>query len=114
MSSNPCASLEKLFHEPNRLAIVSALCSALDGMSFKALKDECQLTDGNLSRHLRTLEDAGAVRIEKSFVGSRPRTTVFLTDAGRESFVSYLEVLETVLKRAADALAEGGPLPDGV
>ena len=78
LPDNLCASLEKLFHEPNRLAIVSALCGAdNDGLSFKSLKEDCSLTDGNLSRHLKTLEEAGAVRIEKSFVGSRPRTSSF-------------------------------------
>ena len=114
LSDNLCASLEKLFHEPNRLAIVSALCSAdHDGLSFKTLKEDCGLTDGNLSRHLKTLDEAGAIRIEKSFVGSRPRTTVFLTDSGRESFVSYLQVLEAVLRRAADALGGDALQPDG-
>lgn len=104
--SNPYASLERLFHEPSRLAIVSALCGSIDGLSFREVKDECSLTDGNLSRHLRTLEEAGAIKIDKAFVGSRPRTTVTLTASGRESFVAYLSALETVLQRAADAVSE--------
>jgi len=103
MSSNPYAALERLFHEPNRLAIMSALCSAVNGLSFKELKEDCELTDGNLSRHLKTLQEALAVRIEKSFVGARPRTTVFLSDTGRDKFLSYLTALEEVLKRAAVA-----------
>ena len=98
---NPFAELERLFHEPNRLAILSQLCGAPGGMSFTDLREACDLTDGNLSRHLKTLEDAGAVRIEKAFVRSRPRTTVFLSDSGRESFLRYLDALEAVLQEAA-------------
>ena len=100
---NPCADLERLFHEPSRLAIMSHLAGAARGAPFTELKEMCELTDGNLSRHLKTLENAGAVRIEKSFVGARPRTTVHLTAEGREGFVAYLDTLEAVLRRAADA-----------
>ncbi len=101
---NPFAALEKLFHEPARMAIVSELCGALDGLSFVALKEDCELTDGNLSRHLDKLQKEGVVTIDKSFVGARPRTTVHLTDAGRAKFIAYLQALEAVLRRAADAL----------
>ncbi len=104
-SDNPYNALRRIFHEPNRLAIMSALCSATEGLSFKALKEECELTDGNLSRHLKALEDATMVQIQKSFVGSKPRTTVLLTDQGRDSFVEYLQALEEVLKKAAEAVS---------
>lgn len=100
---NPCGELARLFHEPGRLAIMSHLAGAARGAPFTELKEMCELTDGNLSRHLKTLETGGAVRIEKSFVGARPRTTVHLTDEGRDGFVAYLETLEAVLRRAADA-----------
>jgi DNA-binding transcriptional ArsR family regulator len=106
--SNPYAALERLFHEPNRLAIMSSLCGAVDGMSFTQLKQLCSLTDGNLSRHLHTLEEAGAIELRKAFVGVRPRTTVFATDQGRDGFMDYLEALEAVLKRAAGAVAMEG------
>ena len=98
---NPYAKLERIFHEPNRLAIMSNLCGAINGVTFTELKEACELTDGNLSRHLRTLQEQGAVRIEKEFVGVKPKTTVFLSDKGRKSFVRYLEALEDVLKTAA-------------
>ena len=103
--SNPYDALERIFHEPHRLAIMSALCGAMDGQAFNDLKSECELTDGNLSRHLKTLENAGAVRIKKSFVGSKPRTTVFASEEGREGFLEYLKALEGVLTRAAEAVA---------
>ena len=104
---NLYADLERIFHEPNRLAIMSSLVGAVDGMTFTQLRDVCQLTDGNLSRHLKTLAAAGAIRIEKTFVGARPRTTVYLADKGRESFLEYLEALEAVLRKAASAAATG-------
>lgn len=101
---NPFLGLEKVFHEPNRLAILSALCAAGNkGLTFGEIRDECDLTDGNLSRHLKTLEEAGVVHIEKEFVGAKPRTTVFLTDSGWEQFIAYLDNLEAVLQTAARA-----------
>jgi len=102
---NPYAALKTLFHEPNRLAMMSALSQAIDGLTFNDLKRECDLTDGNLSRHLKTLEEAGAIRIEKTFVDAKPRTTVFLSEAGRKSFIEYLQVLEEVLQKAAESVA---------
>jgi len=98
---NPYADLERIFHEPNRLAIVSQLCGAADGMTFSELKEACGLTDGNLSRHLKTLQEADAVRMDKAFVAARPRTTVFITDTGRTGFVEYLATLEAVLQDAS-------------
>jgi len=103
-TDNPYEALEKIFHEPNRLAIMSALCAADGGLSFNQLKAECGLTDGNLNRHLKALEEAGAIRIEKAFVDAKPRTTVFLSKKGLESFSAYLEALSEVLKKARKAL----------
>jgi DNA-binding transcriptional ArsR family regulator len=93
--------LEKMFHEPSRMALMSHLCGARGGLSFNELKEACRMTDGNLSRHLKALETGKAVKIEKSFVGAKPRTTVFVTREGREGFLKYLDVLEQVLKQAA-------------
>ncbi len=101
---NPYAALERIFHEPNRLAIMSALCGSAEGLTFTELKENCDLTDGNLSRHLKALEEARAVKIQKTFVRSRPQTTVLLSDKGRESFLEYLKALEEVLKKAAHAI----------
>jgi DNA-binding transcriptional ArsR family regulator len=96
--------LERLFHEPNRLAIMSALCASDAGLTFAELKDACELTDGNLNRHLKSLEDAGAIQIRKAFVGLKPRTSVRLTHAGLARFREYLEALEEVLDRAKQSL----------
>ena len=97
-------ALEKIFHEPNRLAIISAVCASDGGLSFNELKEACNLTDGNLNRHLKVLEEAGAVRIEKKFVDSKPRTTVIITDTGLERFNEYLVALSEVLKKAREAM----------
>ncbi len=96
-------ALERLFHEPSRLAILSALCAAHDGLAFTELRDICRLTDGNLNRHLKTLEEAGVVRIHKAFVDDKPRTTVALTRAGLARFSLYLETLAAVLQDARRA-----------
>ena len=118
---NPHEALEKIFHEPNRLAIMSALCAAPGGVTFGELKAACGLTDGNLSRHLAALEADGVIRVKKEFVGAKPRTTVFLTDAGLDRFNDYLTALEDVLQQAKRAQAAldarsktKGTIPRGV
>ena len=98
------ATLEKIFHEPNRLAIMSTLCAAEKGMSFPELREACNLTDGNLNRHLKVLSENSAVRIKKKFVEDRPRTTVTLSAAGLKRFQDYLQALEAVLLNARTAL----------
>jgi DNA-binding transcriptional ArsR family regulator len=96
--------LERIFHEPNRLAVMSHLAAAAHGLTFSALRDACGLTDGNLSRHLKSLEEAGAVACEKRFVKLKPQTTVRLTPQGLARFSDYLTALEQALKQAQRAL----------
>lgn len=92
--------LERVFHEPKRLAIISSLITSAKGKTFGELKKECDLTDGNLSRHLKTLAENEIIEIKKRFVGVRPQTTVLLTSSGRNRFMEYLEALESVIKKA--------------
>ncbi|MDF7800366.1 transcriptional regulator [Pontiellaceae bacterium B1224] len=101
---NAFQALEKIFHEPSRLAIMSALCMATDGLTFSELKAECDLTDGNLNRHLKVLKENEAVRVKKEFVDDKPRTTVFITRQGLNRFNDYLEALADVMKQARKAL----------
>jgi DNA-binding transcriptional ArsR family regulator len=103
----PFDELERVFHEPNRLAIMSALCGAEGGVSFSDLRDACALTDGNLNRHLKVLQEQEAVRIDKAFVGAKPRTTVIVTPAGLRQFSAYLDALGSVLKAARQSLPAG-------
>jgi DNA-binding transcriptional ArsR family regulator len=115
--SRPIEALEKIFHEPNRLAIMSALCAADRGLSFGELKEECDLTDGNLSRHLKVLQEAKAITVKKTFVGDKPRTTIYLSKQGLERFGEYLAALREVLEQAVRvmpaAVPKPGPLPAG-
>lgn len=101
--------LERLFHEPSRMAILSALCAAGDPLTFTELKGLSGLTDGNLSRHLKALEEASVIRIHKSFVGVKPRTTVALTEKGLKRFDEYLTALSEVLEKARQAVAAERP-----
>ncbi|MCQ8782382.1 winged helix-turn-helix domain-containing protein [Mangrovibrevibacter kandeliae] len=95
--------LDRLIHEKARLGIMTSLVGRPKGLAFTDLKKLCGLTDGNLSRHLQVLEEAGIVRIEKSFEGKRPLTQCRLTAEGRQRFLDYLAVLEEVVRNAAEA-----------
>ncbi|MCE9614699.1 MAG: transcriptional regulator [Lentisphaerae bacterium] len=96
--------LERIFHEPNRLAILSAVCGQPGGMRFKDLRDACRLTDGNLNRHLKVLEEARVIRVAKQFVDGKPCTTIHLSKTGLKRFQDYLAALEQVLLAAQQAL----------
>jgi DNA-binding MarR family transcriptional regulator len=99
-------NIDVVIHERVRLAIVSALAVAPQ-LSFNELKSMLGLTDGNLSAHSRTLEEAGYIVVDKSFQGRRPHTTMRLTTRGRKAFQRYLETLRQIVARA-DANRAGG------
>ena len=105
---DPAGALERLFHEPNRLAILSALCTAREGLAFTELRDTLGLTDGNLNRHLKALEEEGIIRVQKAFVDDKPRTTIALTRGGLTRFNQYLENLAVVLQEARRAARREG------
>lgn len=84
--------IDEVIHGRLRLGIMAYLSSA-EIADFNALKARLQATDGNLSVHLRKLEEAGYVAIAKSFVGKKPLTTVTLTTAGRAAFIGYLDAM---------------------
>lgn len=96
--------LDRLFHEKARLGVMTSLASHPNGLSFVTLKQLCALTDGNLSRHLKILQEAGIVKIEKSFEKNRPLTMCALTQKGRTEFHQYLTVLEQVVRDAAQGI----------
>lgn len=98
---NPYSHLERIFHEPGRLTIMSDLLGAPNGLTFTELKKTSDFTDGNLSRHLKALEKANAIIIKKRFVKNRPQTMVALSKQGRKDFMAYLQALEAVLLDAA-------------
>jgi len=93
--------LDRLLHEKARLGIMTSLFSNPEGLIFTQLKELCALTDGNLSRHLKVLKDAGLLEIWKGFNQNKPQTLCKLTEDGRTRFVDYLNELEQVIKDAA-------------
>jgi len=95
--------LDRAIHEKARLGLLTSLMVHARGLAFGDLKQLCALTDGNLSRHLQVLQDAGLVEIIKGFAGNRPQTQCRLTAAGRQRFLDYLAVLEQVVRDAAAA-----------
>ncbi len=101
--------LDRVMHEKARLGILASLAANADGVLFNDLKQLCSLTDGNLSRHLGVLSEAGLVEIWKSSTGSRPQTMYRLTNAGRERFADYISVLEKVV---ADAQPQSQANPE--
>ena len=105
--------LDRVFHEKARLGIVSSLIGHADGLAFSDLKSLCDLTDGNLSRHLQVLQEAGYIEIEKGFDGKRPCTRCRLSRKGRVRFSDYLCVLEQVLRKAASARDSDDPRASG-
>jgi len=86
-------NLDPLLHNPLRLAIVSYLMAHSKG-SFKELKENTKATSGNISVQLKKLEEAGYLRIEKSFLDNYPLTQVALTKKGIKAFENYVEALK--------------------
>ena len=99
------AGLDRTIHEKARLGILTSLVSRPDGLGFNDLLRLCALTQGNLSRHLQVLEAAGLVEIAKGYRLNRPHTQVRLTGSGRQRFLDYLQVLEQIVKDAAETPA---------
>ena len=95
--------LDRVLHEKARLGILTSLAARAEGLLFGDLKELCNLTDGNLSRHLTVLQEAGIVEIHKGYKGRRPQTLCRLTEGGRKRYLEYIAVLESVLGDAADA-----------
>jgi DNA-binding transcriptional ArsR family regulator len=95
--------LDRVIHEKARLGVLTSLIAHPKGLAFADLKQLCGLTDGNLSRHLQVLQDAGLVEITKGYEGNRPHTSCRLTKNGRRRFLDYLAVLERVVRDAAKA-----------
>ena len=101
--------LDRVIHERARLGMLTSLVAQPKGVVFGDLKALCGLTDGNLSRHLQVLQEAGLVEISKGFDHNRPQTVVRITPEGRRRYLEYLAVLEQVVRDAA-AAAKAGPL----
>jgi len=98
VNPEPFLQLDRVIHEKGRLAIMSMLAASPD-LSFTDLRDALSMTDGNLTTHIRTLQEAGYVAVAKSFKNRRPLTTCSLTPAGRKAFASYVTLLEQIVQQ---------------
>ena len=92
MAAFDIGQIDDVIHGRVRLGIMAYLAGA-DSANFNELKDRLQTTDGNLSVHLRKLEDAGFMAVAKSFQGRKPMTRASMTEAGRKAFVAYLDAM---------------------
>src|SRR5215813_4090304 len=103
--------LDRVIHEKARLSVLTSLVAHPKGLVFGDLKQLCGLTDGNLSRHLSVLQEAGLVEIAKSFEQNRPQTLCRITREGRARYLEYLTVLEQVVRDAAQAVKSAPAAP---
>jgi DNA-binding MarR family transcriptional regulator len=94
-------ALNETIHQPVRLRIMAALVTLEAGneVDFIYLRNLLEVTDGNLGAHLRKLEEAGYIAVNKTFVERKPRTFVAATAVGRKVFQEHVEALESILKR---------------
>ena len=100
--------IDPLLHVPARLGIATALYAHTRGLSFVQLREVCELSDGNLSRHLQRLESEGIVVTSKEFIERIPRTTARLTPAGRRRFESYVEQLRRIVEEEVSGATAHG------
>ena len=96
MAAFDIGRLDDVIHGRVRLGIMAYLASA-EAADFNELKAALEATQGNLSIHLRKLEEAGYITIEKSFLGRKPLTRARLTEAGRKAFADYLDAISRLL-----------------
>jgi DNA-binding MarR family transcriptional regulator len=87
-----------VIHEKGRLAIMSMLAASPE-LSFTELRDALGMTDGNLTTHIRALQEEGYIAVAKSYQNRRPLTTCSLTPAGRKAFAGYINLLEQIVRQ---------------
>jgi len=92
--------IDEVIHGRVRLGIMAVL-SGVESADFNTLKTRLQTTDGNLSVHLRKLEEAGFVAVTKRFVGRKPLTEAAMTEPGRTAFVAYLDAISGLVGRSS-------------
>ena len=93
-------ALNETIHQPIRLRIMASLVTLKEGneVDFTYLRNLLEVTDGNLGAHLRKLEEAGYIAVNKTFVERKPRTYVSATASGRSIFREHVAALESILK----------------
>lgn len=88
---------DKLVHQPTRLQLFAYLYAHGEA-SFTELKDELEITEGNLASHIGTMEEADCVAVEKQFVDRKPQTTYRLTERGESLFEDHVRTLERLIE----------------
>ena len=94
------SEIDKIIHQPVRLRIMASLVTleSKEQVDFTYLRDLLEVTDGNLGAHLRKLEEAGYINVEKTFVARKPRTFVSATAKGRSAFHDHVQALDRILR----------------
>jgi len=95
----PLNKLNKTFESRIRLGIMSVLM-VNDRVDFNSLKETLEITDGNLASHLKALEKAGMIDVNKEFIGRKPRTSYLATSTGRLEFEKHLNALENLINKS--------------
>jgi DNA-binding MarR family transcriptional regulator len=98
VNPEPFLQLDRVIHEKGRLAIMSMLAASPE-LSFTEMRDALSMTDGNLTTHIRTLQESGYVSVTKSFHNNRPLTTCALTASGKKAFTNYINLLEQIIRQ---------------
>jgi predicted ArsR family transcriptional regulator len=98
VNPEPFLQLDRVIHEKGRLAIMSLL-AATAHLSFTEMRDTLGMTDGNITAHMRTLQEAGYVSVTKAFQSGRPLTTYSLTAEGKKAFTAYINLLEQIIEQ---------------
>lgn len=88
--------LHKAFESRVRLGIMATL-AVNDTLDFNALKEYLDVTDGNLASHLKALEKEKFIGVKKSFIGRKPNTKYYMTNAGKKAFEEHLNTLENII-----------------
>jgi DNA-binding HxlR family transcriptional regulator len=92
------SKLDEIIHSKIRLGIMCALIN-VDEAEFNYLKKNLNVTDGNLSVHLKKLEESEYIKVEKKFVNRKPQSTYQLTSKGKKAFKSYIELMESLVSK---------------
>ena len=93
------AEIDEIIHQSVRLQIMAALLSIDDNIKvdFSLMRKKLNVTDGNLSGHLKKLEEAGYIEMEKTFINRKPRTYLSVTGSGKDAFIEHLKALKNIL-----------------
>lgn len=88
---------DKIVHQSTRLQILSNLYHK-EKATFNGLKEDLELTEGNLASHLKKLEEAEYIEVEKKFVDRKPQTTYIITDKGKKALEEHVHKLEDIIE----------------